>query len=245
MDNRGGAAMKIWQIEAAKEFKAFLNNFLEVKEIELAGSILEPDLLDVFSDVDVKVFLPDSNSLDLSSLLNALTERFFSVFGYEFFRNDNNDVLRLCLENGWRFDLTFIYPEQREPDIENNSFTDKVESVISKFWFTAVMVLVKLGRKDNLVASHLVLELCQLIIVIQMIIRDNEKDTEMHRYGNSEDVPVLHKLAGSSKSKCEDVVLFILYQAAELMDKVSSALGKHHSRTEKLREIQSCFIYQK
>jgi len=231
--------MDIWQIEAAKEFKAFLNNFIETKKVELAGSILEPDLLDVYSDVDVKISLLDSNSLDLKKFLNALAERFSPVFGYEFFKNENNDVLRVCFENGWRFDLTFIYPELREPDIENSSFTDKVDSVINKFWFIAVFVLVKLGRKDNLVASHHVLELCQLIIVIQMIIRDNVKNTEMHRFGNSEDVPILHKLAGSSKIKCEDEVLFILYQAAEHMDKVSSSFNKNVNQTNKLKEIQS------
>jgi len=34
--------------------------------------------------------------------------------------------------------------------------------------------LVKLGRNDNLTAAHLVLEMFQLIIVIQMILRDKE-----------------------------------------------------------------------
>ena len=230
--------MKIWQIEAAKEFKAFLNNFLEVKEIELAGSILEPDLLDVFSDVDVKVFLPDSNSLDLSSLLNALTERFFSVFGYEFFRNENNDVLRVCFENGWRFDLTFIYPEQREPDIENGSFTDKIESVINKFWFTAVMVLVKLGRKDFLVASHLVLELYQLIIVIQMILRDKTKETDRHRFGDSEEVPILQTLSQINKDTTENEIIYLLFQAADHMDKASIPLLNTPKRSRILREMQ-------
>ena len=233
--------MDIWQIEVAREFKAFLYGFIEIKEVEFIGSILKPDLLDMFSDVDVEIYLLDNCDLDLNGFLNALTEKFSPVFGYEFFRDDNKDVLRLCLENGWRFDLTFIYPELREPGIENSSFTDKVDSVISKFWFIAVMVLVKLGRKDNLIASHLVLELCQLIVVIQMIIRDNVKGTEMHRFGNSEDVPILHKLAGSSKSKCEDEILFILYQTAEHMEIVSSSFNKNVNQTNKLKEIQSFF----
>jgi len=56
------------------------------------------------------------------------------------------------------------------------------------------MVLVKLGRGDNLIAAHLALELCQLTVVVQMLMRDEEKKTNIHRFGGREDVPVLRSL---------------------------------------------------
>ena len=136
----------------------------------------------------------DNSPFGLKKLIKILSKQFGMVFGYEIHNNTNNDVLRVCFESGYRFDLTIIYPAYKESQIGNISFINKADSIIKKFWFMAFMVLVKLGRKDYLVAAHLVLELCQLNIVIQMLIRDNIKNTDIHRFGNAEDVPILHSL---------------------------------------------------
>jgi hypothetical protein len=225
--------MDLWQSKASKEMTDFLNGFMAVEKIVFTGSMLNQGLLDIFSDADMEIHLSNNTALDLKRLLKSMAEHFCSVFGYEFFCYDSNDVLRVCFENGWRFDLTFIYPELKDARLEENSFADKIDRTINQFWFTSVMVLVKLGRKDYLIAAHLVLELCQLIIVIQMLTRDQMKNTDRHRFGDKEDVPVLHGLLRLEESNSEDEILSILFQAAKHMDS---------ERTEKLTKIQYCLL---
>jgi len=152
----------------------------------------------------------------------------------------------VCFENGWRFDLSFHYPSSKILQIKDSSFLEKINSIVNQFWFMAVMVLVKLGRKDYLIAAHLVLELCQLIVVIQMMERDNAKGTNMHRFGDGEDVPVLQALFQSDGST-EDIILAILFEAAKHMDEIAATVDRGYTkRTNKLRfltlnrKVMSC-----
>jgi hypothetical protein len=230
--------MSLWQIEAAKNMTDFITAFLKVERVDLTGSILTQNLLDVFSDVDMEIYLSDHSTLDLKYLLKMIGKNFCTIFGYQISCCNDKVTLRICFENGWRFDLTFRCPNTITLRHQENSFANKVVSVINEFWFIAVLVLVKLGRKDYLVAAHLALELCQLHIVVQMLLRDNEKDTTTHRYGDKEEVPILHTLTQSKESDTKDAVLGILYQSAEHMETIS-ALFVNACRINKLREMQN------
>jgi len=103
------------------------------------------------------------------------------------------------------------------------------------------MVLTKLGRGDYLIASHLALGLCQQIIVLQMLVRDYEKGTHIHRFGDRENVPIFDRLfsatcEGDTKSKTMDM----LFMAAKQMDKSAMALSKGYiCRTDKLKAIHA------
>jgi len=230
--------MSLWQIDAANEMKEFLCGIIDADKIGLTGSKLEPASLDVFSDVDIEIHLPVNVAVDIKLLLRALAERFCAIFGYEFHSSSDGYTLRICFENGWRFDLSFITPELGESRSGDDSFEDRVDAVINRFWFLSSMVLVKLGRNDYLIAAHLVLELCQLIIHVQMLMRDEAKKTDKHKFGDCEDVPILHSLVQKKKRDTEDEILYILFQAAENMDKMSAKLELgYHNRNNKLREL--------
>jgi hypothetical protein len=149
-----------------------------------------------------------------------------------------------------RFDLTLIYSEKKPTvNAKADSFREKVNRTVNQFWFIAFMVLVKHGRGDYLIAAHLSLELCQLIVVLQMLARDNAKNTEIHRFGDKEDIPVLHGLlelksiCGLSKKDSGDEIIGILFYAAEQMDNMLKHwITDTKYNSGKLKRLQSYFI---
>jgi len=232
--------MTLWQPDAAEKMSNFLRDFLKsraychyhqhpdgIDDIKIYGSVKNPADLDIYSDVDMEITMLDNLPIDIKALLNAAADEFSPVFGYEVISHSLKDAVRVCFENGMRFDLIFRYPSDKEPLIKEHSLEDsflsKIADVANQFWFMASMVLAKLGRNDNLIAAHLVLELCQMVIVIQMLVRDNEKGTNIHRFGGGEDVPALHSpihVPNRPHSKCRtvDAILTTLFSAAAHMD---------------------------
>ena len=236
--------MGIWQAEAEQKMKDFLHSIFAIQRIETTGSILTPELMDIFSDVDLEIHLSSDDALDMMDLVNSLAKQFGNVFGYEVHFSDSKDLLRVCFENGWKFDLCFIYSSPKKLHVPADIFEEKVRTIVNQFWFMSFMVLVKLGRKDNLIAAHLVLELCQLVIVVQMLMRDVDKDTNIHRFGDNEDVPTLRSLSDPNANNTATEVLGILFQAADNMDKICTELDiKHVGKTDVLRVIQGMFLH--
>lgn len=215
---------KLWQYEAKEMIEKLLATFPEIKKIEVKGSMLDETTLDKYSDVDLEIHLAHTTPFDIKRVVKKLPP----ALGYEI----HNNTLRICLWEGWRFDLSFIYPAE-------DSLEDKVENLVNSFWFTASMVLTKLGRGDNLIASHLALELCRQTIVMQMLIRDRDKNTNTHRFGDNEHVPVLHSITQILDKNEEGLLIRdILFQAAQSMDKMSSGFG-YAPRTNILRHCIS------
>jgi len=223
--------MHLWQVEAEQKLIEFLSNFAEIHQIKPKGSILDKSTLDIYSDVDFDIYLASDSAFDLINLMKMLSQQFGTIFGYEIHNNSNSDVLRICFENGWRFDLTFIYPTQKT--LHATDDLPEIEKVVSQFWFVTSMTLTKLGRMDYLTAAHLTLGLCQVNIVVQMLARDEAKNTNIHRFGDKEDVPILHDLLQLNKGNMSEKILSILFLAAEHVDRTM--------RTDKLRILQNMF----
>ena len=142
-------------------------------------------------------------------------------------------------EDGWRFDISFFYSKEKV-ELPAESFEDKVEAVVNEFWYITSLVIAKIGRGDYLVATHLALELCQMTILIQMLIRDDEKGTNVHRFGDKENVPILASLfdlmSQSAYVKDDDVVeqiRAVLFQAVIQMDEISAQFN-HQSKSPRL-----------
>jgi len=230
--------MDKWQINAAKKMTDFLQDVFKVEKVEVYGSVLDWELLDVFSDVDMNVFLQKDVEFNSQEFINVASEK-FGILGYQVHKHEGRDLFRLCFENGWRFDISFFYQKVKECPMAE-SFECSVDSLVKDFWFCASMVLTKLGRGDYLIASHLALGLCQQIIVLQMIVRDYKKGTHIHRFGDKENVPVFDGLfsatcEGDAKSK----ILNMLFVAAEQMDKAAMELSERYTcKTHKLKAIQ-------
>ena len=274
--------MRLWQAAAADEMISFIKEYLSVNEVGLAGSLLEPETLDVYSDVDLKVSLSGNTAVNMKQFVAELNEHFCGVFGYQTMYNDDNDVLRICFDNGWRFDISFYYPQKPKPllsetapsappapptppapstppappapSTRDDGFFDKIDSVVYEFWFISSMVLVKLGRGDYLIAAHLALELCRLTVVVQMLIRDEEKKTNIHRFGGREDVPVLRSLIPSAihsdvpgdipaqhsnlPYNNKNEIIRVLFHASGHMDKICADIQKDYiKRSDKLEAI--------
>ena len=237
--------MSLCQVQAAKEMEDFLKEIFIIEKIAIKGSTLNPDSIDLYSDVDMEIHLLESTALDSKCLIKALSEQFCGVFGYEVYSYDNRDIFRICFDSGMRYDLTFIYQHTKKLYASDKSFSENVDGIINQFWFVASMVLIKLGRRDYLIASHLALELCQLIIVIQMLIRDNEKNTNIHKFGDAEDVPILHSLVrlknsfGSAEGDTVADISSILSQASEYMDEIATNLNLgYRKKSEVLKTMR-------
>jgi len=253
--------MRLWQAAAADEMIGFIREYFPVNEACLAGSLLDPETLDIYSDVDLKVSLADNTSVNIKQFVAELNEQFYGVFGYQIMYNADNDVLRICFDNGWRFDISFYYPPvpfappaPPAPSTRDDGFFDKIDSVVYEFWFISSMVLVKLGRGDYLIAAHLALELCRLTVVVQMLIRDEEKKTNIHRFGGREDVPVLRSLIPSAihsdvpgdipaqhsnlPYNNKNEIIRVLFHASGHMDKICADIQKDYiKRSDKLEAI--------
>ena len=228
--------MDLWHVKATKALTDFMQNTLAIEKINFTGSILDQNSLDIFSDVDMEIFLQENSDFNIKKYIQILSEE-FSIFGYEIISHENHDLLRVCFETGWRFDISLFYKKKESLQVEN--FTDKIACVINQFWFMSFMILVKFGRNDFLVATHLALELCQLIIVIQMLLRDNTKKTNVHRFGNKENVPIFVSLLSiNNNDSLSDSILNVLFLAAEYMDKASESLDLGYTRrSDKLKAI--------
>ena len=237
--------MHLWQVEVKNKLLNDLGDFLGIEKVEAKGSVLELEQLDVFSDVDLEVYLRNDEVIGLEKFFEIITDHCGPIFGYETHQQEKNDVIRICFENGWRLDLTIYYRERTAIQVKADSPAATLTKVINEFWFLASMVLVKLGRRDFLIASHLALELCQMNIVILMLIRDHEKKTNIHRFGDGEDVLMLQRMAqlneNGEKHENETVanILNILFEAAQVMDETVATLDIDDiKRTENLRMLQ-------
>lgn len=169
---------------------------LMIERFAFKGSFTEPALLDRFSDIDVEVYFKDGYAADTVNRLLTLFEQKCLVFAKELHEYEGGCTLRLCLDNGWRFDLSLLYPHPASAPVKTVCWVSEFDKIIDTFWFAVVMALVKTGRGDYLIASHLALETARLTIVFQMLLRDEEKETNIHRFGDKETVYALRDMPG-------------------------------------------------
>jgi hypothetical protein len=125
------------------------------------------------------------------------------IFGITFQERDNEsgrEGMRICLKTGFRMDFTCFtrcdkdaktLPKsdlrvdikvKQQQNIWNDWDLDKANS----FWFISIQALSKLLRHDYLISDHLTHMLIMEGLVLQMIDRDNQYQTNFHRYGYKE-----------------------------------------------------------
>lgn len=158
---------------------------------------------DKFSDVDINIEINISND-DFESdgaiyadCLDRLGLASNNIGVSHYTTPDRIEVIRLCKDNGMRFDL--IISTTRSDDYQSlpHGYRDVNLDKCDNFWFTAVQALGKLMRNDYLISSHLAHNLLQEGLVLQMIKRDEEKKTDFHRYGDKEDLTYLNCIPNS------------------------------------------------
>lgn len=161
---------------------------------------------DRFSDVDIQVDIRVSREA-LSSSIPYFQKHFSrlrlgdGVLGCSFSKNGTAEVLRLCMNSGFRMDLVCtVVEDNRGGSIQDNLKEHHLQAEMEddageeetrkadNFWFVAVQALGKLYRRDYLIADHLVHMLLMETLVLQMEERDRRLNTNIHRYGGAEEL---------------------------------------------------------
>jgi predicted nucleotidyltransferase len=104
-------------------------------------------------------------------------------------------------------------------DISDAEITHRAD----EFWSKASVAVVKVLRSDLLVAAHLVLDLVRDCLVLQMIRRDREKGTTVHRtggFGNE----IVAKLWTGGQGSSPDEMLSLLERSCLVFDELASFL---------------------
>lgn len=176
---------------------------------------------DKYSDIDITAYVKLHPS-EYNHVTLFYKEYFWRlgfqdrILGVIFNARDNGvEFMRICLTSGMRFDFachcrldekapiigqsSLVFGEEKNKNQQleppNGWEMEKVDS----FWFIAIQALGKLMRRDYLISSHLGHMLIMEGLVAQMILRNNQYNTNFHRYGYGEkleylsDVPPLPK----------------------------------------------------
>lgn len=101
------------------------------------------------------------------------------------------------------------------PQFSGQQFQD----LVNNFWFVFSLCLYKVARNDLLIATHLVLDLYKDCLLMGMIIRDRETDTNIHKTGG-----MGNEIAKNMEIKLQTVtqenILDILSQCGKEFDKL-------------------------
>jgi hypothetical protein len=135
-----------------------------------AGSVLDRDQLDQWSDLDLHVDL--GGSLELVDLFAGL-----DVWAASEDFTAEQQVLRVVLRDGRRVDLVVDGGRIRVP----------APGVDNDIRMIAALAAAKLGRGDRLIGLHLTLDLMRWCLVQAMLLRDRDLGTRIHRFGSARD----------------------------------------------------------
>ncbi len=226
--------MEINRQTMEKEAKIFLKTLfslpeiakIAIKDIVIQSSQDEVNIqkgLDIcyhdkFSDVDFNVWL-QLHPVDYDKQTPfyklffprlKLEDRIFGiVFQGRNEQENNKEGMRIVLKNGFRMDVTCHVHSNPEVQAISEMQVDWEERTIqeNEFWFITIQTLAKLFRHDYLIADHLTHMLIMEGLVLQMVARDEQYQTNFHRYGYSESlkycdlpikIPVHYKVEGDN-----------------------------------------------
>lgn len=200
-----------WHTTAIDHLARFFEGDPDARAVILSGSLATEDVqADVWSDVDVKIVLADHAVGRYYASTDWLAS-FGRLIGLERYDSPAVKTLRVCLEGFQRFDLVFIaesalqegyrlqppckvlwtkLPDldacvapQATPSKPQAVTVADIASMADAFWFKASVAITKVARDDLLIAAHLALDLARDCLVLQMMRRDREKGTTVHRTG--------------------------------------------------------------
>jgi len=99
-----------------------------------------------------------------------------------------------------------------------------IAQMADNFWFKASVVVGKTMRNDLLVALHLALDLARDCLVLQMMRRDREKGTTIHRFGGFGN-DMVSRLCTGSRTYSPVEILDLVTRSGELFDELACDLS--------------------
>ena len=229
-------------------------SFKGIQAIVLRGSQQNIQDVDMWSDYDVLIVLNPLVSIDESKFIQAVNN-IGVVVGSETYSGHNSVLYRTAIEFkssiqlldatvlSYREWVSAVPPESQKivfgqiepsqvpntPPVKDQTFFSD-ESQINPTWFKYVGAIKRFCRNDNLIGMHLLLDLVRKYLVLEMVERDNRHKTNIHRFGDNEDIPDAIKLSHIDESDKERVLDYIAKLAYEYDQKLSSMIVGYTSR---------------
>lgn len=141
------------------------------------------------------------------------------VFAYEKYPGGNIETLRVCLSNFVRFDFVFVKQSYISVDSTQYIFDRSNKILFSK-----------LGYLDQLILAHLAFEMAQETIVLQMMIRDIYKGTNVHRFGDCEQIDVISTFLELKKEGTLENILDIIEQSSITFDRLAKVYSEQQDK---------------
>lgn len=242
----------------------------EVKRIRIRDVVLErngawPENIrqaaekswhDVCSDVDLCVCAEGIPAGDRGQYMQRMDRFGFgreNCLGRAFV--PENNMWRLVTKGGMRYDFGFEFAESEAVPV---SFFQDVElseetalwpmAQAECFWFVQVQALGKLFRRDYLIADHLAHMNLNETLVQQMVLRDQKKGTNHHRYGDGE-ARIYEKYLSvcplCTGDDSHDRIAKKLYAAAAAFDELMAHFEPAwEARTPLFMELWQCYARQ-
>ena len=185
----------------------------KVKSIFLTGSKADGEGLDFYSDTDIILVLDEGEILRNEAWWSCIRQ-LGTVIAKEEFYSEESGTFRLILvrdEKIERLDLSILsyeawmkkefrasdalqllygeaLPIKRTKAAPVFSFpsAEDLSAKSHRIWFLLFECVKKFMRKDNLIGLHLLLDILREYLVLCMIRRDVELQTNIHRMGQSE-----------------------------------------------------------
>jgi hypothetical protein len=100
---------------------------------------------------------------------------------------------------------------------------EEIERMADEFWFKATQAIVKVVRNDLLIGLHLALDLVRDSLVLQMIRRDREKRTTLHRIGGWGN-ELVTRFSWNGQEDSAEEILNLIRLNCEVFDELASEL---------------------
>ncbi|MCI4668894.1 MAG: hypothetical protein MRZ79_12225 [Bacteroidia bacterium] len=205
---------------------------LEVRSIVLVGSRLQAEHVDFWSDTDLLLCVSPASEIQADHFLAALS-KLGEPIAKELYLSPDKLSLRIIISTDTgiqKLDISVFHSTIKSPTLAfqllwgelptfepHSDTTKKISQKADQIWFLFYECVKKFMRSDHLIGLHLLLELIREYLVFQMINRDQERGTHIHRFGYQEQLPREIELAQINYHH-KPSLLNYLEKLAEFMD---------------------------
>jgi hypothetical protein len=105
----------------------------------------------------------------------------------------------------------------------------EIEKMVDAFWFKAAVAITKVMRNDLLIGLHLALDLARDGLALQMIRRDQEKRTTIHRIGGWAN-ELVARFSWHSQDSSGAEILNLVKSSCKIFDELASEMVPNYSQ---------------
>ncbi|GAA2108816.1 hypothetical protein GCM10009841_29620 [Microlunatus panaciterrae] len=226
-----------WQLDLLDRARSYAEHESAVAELWVLGSAAQPELLDQWSDLDLGLVVV--GELDLDPLLSQIGR----LWALDQSSSPTQSTFRMIFDDGRRLDLVVADHAQlagRDGRLLVSSVQSSTSVMaqvhltstsasadVNQARFVAAQSVIKLGRGDRLIGTHLGLELLQLCLVQAMLLRDRDEDRTAHRFGTVRD-DLAERVVKLCRRPLDTDWRHLVSDATEVFDQLHSELEPHY-----------------